>query len=356
MDWLLFIYKDEQVDKFIDLAKISLEVYEFRTRQMIQRKTREYNELEKRGIKTDVFEGDFSYVLQNAEHLKEIFSVFLKIQDLSDIKLSCDEKQQILEVMKKDYEAYFKRLTPGQDIIKMAIPDRKFKFIKRYQTEADYQNPLYSNTVFKRSYNDKLAPSNGAERIANFAILVANIFAGTNITPLNTTESLGSMKLALRNLTAAQSRFLEALGEDQMAIAVKQYASNLAGGKALGKDNLDKILIQTKEYQNVINQKIKSGYVLDNKAKKIFASGMSFYLNGIFNLVDTGLNVSQIVGNFSGGIAGVIQGIGLAFIAKDALTTLPLFFNSTGIIFDYANQSGIEDLEELEKAKDSLGV
>ena len=53
-----------------------------------------------------------------------------------------------------------------------------------------------------------------------------------------------------------------------MAIAVKQYASNLGGGKALGKDNLDKILIQTKEYQNVINQKIKSGYVLDNKAKK----------------------------------------------------------------------------------------
>ena len=153
-----------------------------------------------------------------------------------------------------------------------------------------------------------------------------------------------------------QSRFLEALGEDQMAIAVKQYASNLGGGKALGKDNLDKILIQTKEYQNVINQKIKSGYVLDNKAKKIFASGMSFYLNGIFNLVDTGLNVSQIVGNFSGGIAGVIQGIGLAFIAKDALTTLPLFFNSTGIIFDYANQSGIEDLEDLEKAKDSLGI
>ena len=186
--------------------------------------------------------------------------------------------------------------------------------------------------------------------------LIANIFAGTNITPLNTTESLGSMKLALRNLTAAQSRFLEALGEDQMAIAVKKYASNLAGGKALGKDNLDKILIQTKEYQNVINQKIKSGYILDNKAKKIFASGMSFYLNGIFNLVDTGLNVSQIVGNFSGGITGVIQGIGLAFIAKDALTTLPLFFNSTGIIFDYANQSGIEDLEDLEKAKESLGI
>ena len=93
MDWLLFIYKDKQVDKFIDLAKISSEVYEFRTRQMIQRKTREYDELEKKGIKTDVFEGDFSYVLQNAEHLKEIFSVFLKIQDLSDIKLNCDEKR-----------------------------------------------------------------------------------------------------------------------------------------------------------------------------------------------------------------------------------------------------------------------
>ena len=58
---------------------------------------------------------------------------------------------------------------------------------------------------------------------------------------------------------------------------------------------------------------------------------MSFYLNGIFNLVDTGLNVSQIVGNFSGGIAGVIQGIGLAFIAKDALTTLPLFLTQLGL-------------------------
>ena len=93
----------------------------------------------------------------------------------------------------------------------------------------------------------------------------------------------------------------------------------------------------------------------DEQAKRIFASGMSFYVNGIFNLVDTGINVSQIIGNFAGGIAGVIQGIGLAFIAKDSLTALPLFFNSTGIIFDYANQSGIEDLDDLEKAKDSLG-
>ena len=41
---------------------------------------------------------------------------------------------KILEVMKKDYEAYLKRPTPGQNIIKMGIPDRKFKFIKRYQT------------------------------------------------------------------------------------------------------------------------------------------------------------------------------------------------------------------------------
>ena len=117
LDWLLFIYKDKQVDKFIDLAKISSEVYEFGTRQMIQRKNEgEYSdELEKKGIKTDVFEGDFSYVLQNAEHLKEIFSIFLKIQDLSDIKLNCDSRKQILEVMKRNYEAYLKRPTPGQN-------------------------------------------------------------------------------------------------------------------------------------------------------------------------------------------------------------------------------------------------
>ena len=54
------------------------------------------------------------------------------------------------------------------------------------------------------------------------------------------------MKLALRNLTAAQSRFLEALDEDEMAIVSQKYASNLAGGQALGRDNLDKILTQTK--------------------------------------------------------------------------------------------------------------
>ena len=66
--------------------------------------------------------------------------------------------------MKKDYEAYLKRPTPGQNIIKMGIPDRKFKFIKRYQT-GDYQNPLYNNTVFKRSYNDKLAPQMGQKEL-----------------------------------------------------------------------------------------------------------------------------------------------------------------------------------------------
>ena len=47
----------------------------------------------------------------------------------------------------------------------MGIPDRKFKFIKRYQTESEAIKPASDNTVFKRSYNDKLAPSNGAERI-----------------------------------------------------------------------------------------------------------------------------------------------------------------------------------------------
>ena len=112
-----------------------------------------------------------------------------------------------------------------------------------------------------------------------------------------------------------------------MAIIVKQYASNLAGGKALGKEcKLDKILIQTKDYQKVINEKIKSGFILDEQAKRVFASGMSFYVNGIFNLVDTGINVSQIIGNFAGGIAGVIQGIGLAFIAKDSLTKITIIF------------------------------
>ena len=350
IDWLLFIYKDENADIFLDFFKIALEVTQViaKNAQASSVKKEYYNVTNRWDVET----------------LNKIFLTFSKIIDLSDVKLDCDEKREIVKQLRVDSEIYSKILSDpllskkyrSTLLFHFGLPERKEKFLKRYSSELDYRSPYaFLNSSLNKTNDSRLSPSNGAERIANFAILVANIFAGTNITPLNTTESLGSMTLALRNLTAAQIRFLEALGEDQMAIAVKQYASNLAGGKALGKDNLDKILIQTKEYQNVINQKIKSGYILDNKAKKIFASGMSFYLNGIFNLVDTGLNVSQIVGNFSGGIAGIIQGIGLAFIAKDALTTLPLFFNSTGIIFDYANQSGIEDLDDLEKAKDSLG-
>ena len=43
------------------------------------------------------------------------------------------------------------------------------------------------------------------------------------------------------------------------------------------------------------------------------------------------------------------------FYSKRFLNGFTIIFNSTGIIFDYANQSGIEDLDDLEKAKDSLG-
>ena len=44
------------------------------------------------------------------------------------------------------------------------IPPRKFKFIKRYQTEADYQNH-FTATLFLRSYNDKLAPQMGQKEL-----------------------------------------------------------------------------------------------------------------------------------------------------------------------------------------------
>ena len=156
MDWLLFIYKDKQVDKFMDLAKISSEVYEFRTRQMIQRKTREYDELEKKGIKTDVFEGDFSYVFK-MPRLKNFF-IFLKIQDLSDIKLNCDEKQISLRSDEKDYEAYLKRPTPGQNIIKMGLMIvllNLLNVIKLFLSLPTFQ-------LLFLAYNDKLAPSIGA--------------------------------------------------------------------------------------------------------------------------------------------------------------------------------------------------
>lgn len=171
--------------------------------------------------------------------------------------------------------------------------------------------------------------------------------------------SLGSptMKQAIFKLTQAQGYFLEALDEEEHAIAVRQYSMNLNRGTAIGEDDMEKILEKSYEWQTIINKKMKEGYVLDAKAKQTFSQGIPHYASGTALCIAGGFSVASQVSAVtnSSGAAAVIGGIGLAFSAFDSVQALGLFFSSTGDIVSFGKENNIENIEELEKAKDSLG-
>ena len=66
------------------------------------------------------------------------------------------------------------------------------------------------------------------------------------------------MSAALLNLTEAQSKFLEALGEKEAAIAALMYVDALKKGEGIGKDDLEKALNQTKKSQQIIEKNIRT--------------------------------------------------------------------------------------------------
>ena len=172
--------------------------------------------------------------------------------------------------------------------------------------------------------------------------------------------SLGSptMKQAIFKLTQAQGYFLEALDEEEHAIAVRQYSMNLNRGTAIGEDDMEKILEKSHEWQTIINKKMKEGFVLDAKAKQTFSQGIPHYASGTALCIAGGFSVASQVSNVtnSSGAAAVIGGIGLAFSAYDSVKALNLFFSSTSDIYAFGKENNIENIEELEKAKDSLGT
>ena len=180
-----------------------------------------------------------------------------------------------------------------------------------------------------------------------------------NTTP-NQPFSLGSptMKQAIFKLTQAQGYFLEALDEEEHAIAVRQYSMNLNQGTAIGEDDMEKILEKSHEWQSIINKKMKEGFVLDAKAKQTFSQGIPHYASGTALCIAGGFSVASQVSNVtnSSGAAAVIGGIGLAFSAYDSVKALNLFFSSTSDIYAFGKENNIENIEELEKAKDSLGT
>ena len=166
------------------------------------------------------------------------------------------------------------------------------------------------------------------------------------------------MKQAIFKLTQAQGYFLEALDEEEHAIAVRQYSMNLNRGTAIGEDDMEKILEKSHEWQTIINKKMKEGFVLDAKAKQTFSQGIPHYASGTALCIAGGFSVASQVSNVtnSSGAAAVIGGIGLAFSAYDSVKALNLFFSSTSDIYAFGKENNIENIEELEKAKDSLGT
>ena len=163
------------------------------------------------------------------------------------------------------------------------------------------------------------------------------------------------MRNALLNLNKAQVNFLQALEEDELALASKAYVQNLESGTVLGDDYLEKILVQSKENQELINKKMLDVEKMSVEAKAEFAKGIPNYSLGLASLVQCGFSFKNTVDSLSGGIGGIISGIGLAITAKDALTAIPLFFSSSSKIIKFSKQNDI-DADELEKAKETLGT
>ena len=181
---------------------------------------------------------------------------------------------------------------------------------------------------------------------------------GLNIDALLGQQSqvVKTMTNALLNLTEAQAKFLEALGEKEAAIAARMYVGALKKGEAIGKDDLEKALTRTEESQAIIEKKMLEVKVLDAKAKITFAKGLPPYGKGVAGLVSTGFQAQQIVSSIgSNPNPLIITKIGsLFFIAKNTPSAISLFSNSTGTMMKFANKNEI-DTKPLEEAKDAMG-
>ena len=81
---------------------------------------------------------------------------------------------------------------------------------------------------------------------------------GLNIDALLGQQSqvVKTMTSALLNLTEAQAKFLEALGEKRGGYCSKDVCWCFEKGEAIGKDDLEKALIRTKESQAIIEKKM----------------------------------------------------------------------------------------------------
>tara|TARA_B100000989_G_scaffold298556_1_gene288425 strand:- start:2644 stop:3321 length:678 start_codon:yes stop_codon:yes gene_type:complete len=169
-------------------------------------------------------------------------------------------------------------------------------------------------------------------------------------------ELVKSMTKALLNLSKSQAKFLEALGEKEAAIAAGMYISALEKGEAIGKDDLEKALVQSKESQKIIDKKLAEQKVLEAEAKVTFAKGIPPYGKGVGGLAVTGLKAKETVDSIGANPSPmIITKVGsLFFIAKETPGAISMFANSTSTMINFATKNKI-DTKPLEEAKSSLG-
>ena len=83
----------------------------------------------------------------------------------------------------------------------------------------------------------------------------------------------------------------------------------------LGQDDLEKILVQCKNSQELINKKMKENIILDEKAKETFSTGISYYTN-----LERQCSHKCVTASMASGIGanpiGIIQGISVFFTEK----------------------------------------
>jgi hypothetical protein len=299
--------------------------------------------------------GDKQFICNNKKAVKTSGSSFAKSMGFGSITLKNDESE--LDNIEDSKFAEFK---PQQRLFcERKLKTGQLKFDESRQQYYELERVPMGDP--KKSY----ICNNEQQRLGpGQALLMANPM-GNLLTPLVTDEEdteTGNpfenplMAQSILKLTKSQSFFLEALGEDQAAQIAKSYVKNLEAGSALGQDDLEKILVQCKLSQELINKKMKENIILDQKAKQTFSKGISYYTAGTAMLATASISTASMASGIGANPIGVLQGISVFFTAKDALTAIPLFFSSTNNLLEFGKEHNIEKTEELQLAKDSLGV
>ena len=299
-----------------------------------------------------------TYTCNNKNEIKKNKKSFFQSFGLDKATLSTDESN--LEEINKSKFANFK---PQQRL----FCERK---LKSQQLKFDESKKQYYENVKK-----PLGGPMQRNYICNYALLVDRKGAVESLLMANPIGNLATplvkqkedtrtgnpfenpaMFEAILALTKSQSFFFEALGEKQAAAVSKEYVKDLQSGSVLGDDGLEKLIIQTKFHQELINKKMKDILVLDQKAKDIFSRGIPHYVQGTSLLVTVGFTTATMVAGIGVNPLGIVQGISIFFTAKDAIDAIPLFFSSTNDLFDFSKTHELKNIDELKKAKESLGV